>query len=114
MESLEVGKLVKCSKCGFEAPIEEWKVIEKSSFYELPEELIRESEERVGNLKDLSFLDKIRVKIALKILAKFRRLPYHEVVYVCPKCGAELDKLSPPVPPPPDWSKRSWDSELIG
>jgi hypothetical protein len=60
---------MRCSKCGFEAPIQEWRMVEKSGFCKLPEEAIRGYEKWVDSRTDAPLRYRILAKIVFRALA---------------------------------------------
>jgi len=79
---------MKCSNCNFDAPINEWKMQEKSGLIRLPEEAIKKYEGFVDQ-KDASETLKWFVKSIFRTLSEFGFMPYHEIRFICPKCGAK-------------------------
>jgi DNA-directed RNA polymerase subunit RPC12/RpoP len=78
---------MKCSRCGFEAPVQEWRMVEKSGFCKLPEEFIKDYERWVDTRTDVPLHLRILGKAVFRALAMSGMMPYHTTSYVCPKCG---------------------------
>lgn len=78
---------MKCQKCGFEAKIWEWRMVEKSGTTKLPENMIKHYEDFVDSKKDAPEGMKTLVKGLFRLLGETGMMPYHKTDYVCPKCG---------------------------
>jgi len=83
---------VKCENCGFEAPIQEWKMIEESRLVKLPEKIIKEYEQFVDNEEDIQPLMKTFIKFIFRLLAESGYMPSHTTNFACPRCGAMAGK----------------------
>jgi len=79
---------MKCSDCGFDAPVSEWITSEENGITKLPEEAIKQYEGFVDQ-SDVSPILKFFVKSIFRTLSEFGFMPYHKTVYICPKCGGK-------------------------
>ena len=84
---------MKCPKCGFEAPIWEWRLVEKSGISRLPDEAIKSYEEAVDKISPYPEAGKQLAKIVFRALTEHGLMPYHTTEFICPKCGYDLNAL---------------------
>lgn len=75
----------KCENCGLEAPIWEWKMAETQGVTKVPNELMKQIEQRQDTKAELTFL-------AFKILGRAGMMPYHSTDYACPRCNTPISK----------------------
>lgn len=80
--------MVKCEKCGFDAPISEWKMVENSGVTKIPEKTIKEYEQFVDAKDDVPTHMKWFAKIIFRAMGQSGVMPYHSTEFVCPKCNS--------------------------
>jgi len=83
---------VKCEKCGFEAPIQQWKIVEESKLVKVPEEAIKNYEKFLDDREEFPASMKPLVKFIFRFLGASGLMPLHKTNFVCPKCGAMLGR----------------------
>jgi DNA-directed RNA polymerase subunit M/transcription elongation factor TFIIS len=92
---MEGSETMRCPKCGFEASIWEWKMVESQGFTKIPDDQMKEIEKLKDSQKPQDPKKALGGKIAFtifKAINKAGMMPYHATEFICPKCGWELSR----------------------
>lgn len=83
---------MKCEKCGFDAPLQQWTMVEQSKLVQLSEQSIKDYEKLVDDKEGPSEGDKFITKLIFRFLGQAGLMPYHSTSFACPQCGAILGR----------------------